>query len=201
MNDPRLRQALGEWRQNRRLRLGAMAILLILGVQVAVSLSGRREATIGQYEQDALLLARIEQASRDDAWPARAAEVEARLTEVRESLPTARSDGLAQAELQAWLAGLAAGAGLQDVTIRVETSLAVPDQPGLWQVIARLDANVAPGRISALARTLATAPWVVAERIEIKSGTNSRVSLVVRGYFRQDEAGVAETTPLEGTMQ
>lgn len=188
MTDPRIAQVVGEWRQNRRLRIGAMVVLLILGTQVALTLSTRRAGVAAEYARDAELLQRLAQASDEAAWPARADEAEARLAELRGTLPPARSDGLAQAELQAWLSGLASDAMLENALIRVETSLEVPDQPGIWQVIAKLDANVDPARVAAVARALAAAPWVRTERLEIQSGRQTRLSLVVRGYYRQDDS-------------
>lgn len=188
MTDPRLAQAVGEWRQNRRLRIGAMVVLLILGLQLALALSGGRAETAAQHARDSDLLERLAQASDEAAWPARADEAESRLQALRGTLPPARSDGLAQAELQAWLSELGDASRLQDALIRVETSLEVPDQPGIWQVIARLDANIDPAQVAVLVRALAAAPWVRTERLEIQSGRQTRVSLVVRGYYRQDES-------------
>ena len=121
---------------------------------------------------------------------------EAKRAEMRQSIPTARSDGLAQAEMQAWLSDLAAFAGLREPRIRVETSLAVPGQDDMWQVLARLDASVPEGRTQVLVRALTAAlPWVATERLELQTGSASRVSLVVRGYFRQADQGDAEAPP------
>lgn len=193
MTHPQLQRLAQEWRQSRRLRLGALAILLILGAHAALTLSDRRQAQVEQYRRDAELLGRLEDASRESAWPKRAQAAEAMLASVRHSIPAARSDGLAQAEMQAWLTDLAAFAGLAQPRVRIETSLAVPGQDAMWQVLARLDANVPEGRMPVLVRALSAAlPWVKTERLEIQAGSDTRVSLVVRGYFRQaDEADAA----------
>lgn len=188
MMDPRFAQVVGEWRQNRRLRVGAMLAILILCANLALSLSGKRAEASVQFARDADLLERLAQASSEAAWPQRASEAESRLAELRESLPPARSDGLAQAELQAWLTDLASDAMVANALVRVETSLEVPDQPGIWQVIARLDGNIEPARVHGLVRALSVAPWIRTERLEIQSGRQTRVSLVVRGYYRHDES-------------
>jgi hypothetical protein len=186
---PQLQRLVQEWRQSRRLRLGALAILLILGTHVVLTLSDQRHARVEQYQRDTELLGRLEEASRESAWPARAKAAEAMLAVDRHSIPAARSDGLAQAEMQAWLTDLASFAGLARPQVRVETSLAVPGQAGMWQVLARLDGNVPEGRMPILVRALSSAlPWVRTERLEIQAGTDTRVSLVVRGYFRQADA-------------
>ena len=196
MSDPRIERIVREWRQSRRLRIGALVIVLVLGAHLILTLSDHRKERVEQYQRDAELLGRLQEASRESAWPERADSAEATLAEVRQSIPTARSDGLAQAEMQAWLSDLAAFAGLREPRIRVETSLAVPGQEGMWQVLARLDANVPEGRAQVLVRALTSAlPWVSTERLELQSGSASRVSLVVRGYFRQAAEGDAEAPP------
>ncbi|MDQ2702907.1 MAG: hypothetical protein M3Y70_08905 [Pseudomonadota bacterium] len=196
MNDPRIERIVQEWRQSRRLRIGALVVVLVLGAHLALTLSDHRKARAARYQGDAELLGRLEEASRESAWPERAQAAEAELAVVRNSIPSARSDGLAQAEMQAWLTDLAAFAGLRESRVRVETSLAVPGQEGMWQVLARLDATVPAGRVPTLARALTSAlPWVATERLELQAGSANRVSLVVRGYFRQAAEGDAEAPP------
>ncbi len=196
MTHPQLRQLAAQWRANRRLRYGALAILLILGTQLALSLMDRRTATETQYARDDALFARLQEASTESAWPRRAAAAEKALADMRHSIPPARSDGLAQAEMQAWLTDLAAHAGLASPTVRVESSLAVPGQPDVWQVLARLDADASPASLPVLVRTLSMArPWVATERLAVQSGSSMRVSLVVRGYFRPGDALDATEPP------
>jgi len=189
MSHPQWRRIVAEWRQNRRLRFGAMLIVFVAGLHLVLSLSDQRTAGEAQFMRDAELLSSLEEASRESAWLGRAAEATSRLDAVRGSIPQARSDGLAQAELQAWLTELAATTGLADPRVRVETSLAVPGEAGIWQVLARLDANVPEGAAPALLRALAQGlPWIRAERLELKAGRETRLSVVVRGYYRQEDA-------------
>lgn len=196
MTDPRVQRIVGEWRRSRRLRIGALAIVLVLGAHAALSLSDMRAARETQYARDAELLGRLEEASRESAWPARASAAESRLAATRHLIPPARSDGLAQAELQAWLTDLAAYAGLAEANVRVETSLAVPGQPGLWQVLARLDASAPPAALPVFVRALGSAmPWVRTERLDIAGITDYRISVVVRGYFRAADATDGKSPP------
>lgn len=192
-----LERVRAEWRASRRLRLGVLAAVLFLGAHAILSLSDHRKTGVEAYARDEALFERLQEASRERQWPSRAEAAEARLAEVLHSVPPARSDGLAQAELQAWLTDLAAHADMTQANVRVETSLPVPGQDGMWQVLARLDGNLAEARIRDLVRALAAArPWVQTERLELQAGQQPRASLVVRGYFRAaDELDASQPPP------
>lgn len=184
-----------EWRQNRRLRLATLVVVLILGLHAVLGLSDRRQALAREYARDTELLARLEAVSRERAWPTRARAAEGLLAAVRKSVPAARSPGLAQAEVQAWLTEQATQAGLQGPRVRVEDTVDVPGHPDMWQVLARLDANVpaGPESLKGFLRVLAEAlPWVQAERLEITEAMPTRVGLVVRAYYRKATEAEAE---------
>lgn len=188
MNQPGLERLRAEWRQNRRLRLGALAILAIVGMQLVLMLSDARVRRIEQYQRDARLLARLEEASGESAWTGRAKAADAVLAQMRASIPVASSEGLAQAELQAWLSDLAVFAGIGNPVVRVETALVVEGHPELWQVLARLEGDMSESQAPLLMRTLSAAlPWYQTERLQVQSGITPRVSLVMRGYFRKGD--------------
>jgi len=196
MSDPRLQRIVDEWRSNRRLRLGALAILLILGTHFVLVLSDARRTREMQYARDAELLGRLEEASGESAWPKRAKDAEQALDGLRRSMPASRSDGLAQAEMQAWLTDLAAYAGVASPSVRVENSIAVPGQPGMWQVLARLDGVASTASLPVLARALALSrPWVRTEHLEMATGNSPRVAVIVRGYYRAADARDAKAPP------
>lgn len=185
----RWEQVRQEWRQNRRFRLGLLVVLLVLGLQMVLMLSDRQQVLADDYEREAALLDRLAEASRESAWPERADQAEATLAAARDSVPQVSSAGLAQAELQAWLSGQAASGGLQDARVRAESTLDVPGQAELWQVIARLDAVVPPGRLEGFLRALSTGlPWIQAERLEVTEGRDTRLGLIVRAYYRKPAA-------------
>lgn len=187
-------QARQQWRQSRRLRIGALVVGVFLGLHLILGLSDRQRALSETYGQQATMLARLGEASRESAWPQRAVQAEAALAATRESVPEVSSAGLAQAELQAWLTGQAATAGLGAPQVRAEATLDVPGQPELWQVIARLDATVPAGRLEGLLRTLSAGlPWIQAERLEVVAGTEMRLGLIVRGYYRKPAPSALKT--------
>lgn len=186
-------QALQQWRASRRLRVGVMAVSLIVGLHLVLGLGDRNRALADEYRQQAGLLERLDEASRESAWPEYAAQAEAALAAERDTIPQVSSAGLAQAELQTWLTAQAAAAALSEPRVRAETTLEVPGHEDLWQVIARLD-GVAPehglqGFVRALSQGL---PWIQVERLEVAEGRSTRVSLIVRGYYRRAEGAAIE---------
>lgn len=183
-----------EWRQSRRLRLGALVVLLILGAHVVLTLSDRQQAMADDYRRDAALLGRLEEASRESAWPERAEQAEAAAEAMRTSIPQAASAGLAQAELQAWLGGQAAVGQLEQARVRAEATLDVPDRPDLWQVVARVEGGVPAGGLERFLQALSSGlPWIQVERLEVTEGRETQLSAIVRGYYRKpDEAPAAD---------
>ncbi|TKS52807.1 hypothetical protein E4582_11240 [Luteimonas yindakuii] len=201
-------RVLSEWRANRRLRLAVLVIVLVAGVHLALSASDRRALKIEEYRRDAELVERLRDASAESAWPARAEEAAQRLAEVHESLPQVASTGLAQAEIQAWLAQQAQAAGLGEPRVRVETTLDVPGHPELWQVLARLDATVSPGGLGSFLHAVAGGlPWIQVERLDISTtAEGQRLVLTARGYYRKpasdaDAAGDTDAAVADASGQ
>lgn len=190
----RLAQLRAEWLRSRRLRLGALVVLVFLGLHLIFALSDDRALRMESYERDAELLAKLEEAGKESAWPARADEAEQALAALRQTVPEVASAGLAQAELQAWLAGRAAQAGLQETRVQAENTLEVPGRPELWQVVARLDGVFTAAGVPRLLQLLDQGlPWIQVERMELSDGRQVRVSLVARAYYRKPAA--EEPTP------
>lgn len=214
MTHPRLQQARQEWRQNRRLRLGTMVVVLVLGVHLVLLLSDRQAAMAERYAQQADMLARLQDASREAAWPERATQAEEALAAERATIPAVPSAGLAQAELQAWLTAQGEAAQLQSARVTAETTLDVPGHPDLWQVIARIDAEVPAGRLEPfLLAASAGLPWIQAEQLDVTEAEPMRMGMIVRGYYQRadadagpdgaegDAAGAASTgAPAPGPM-
>lgn len=195
MKNARIEQMAAEWRQNRRLRLGALVVLVVLGLHFVLGLADGRDADKQAYRRDADLLARLQEAGKESSWPERATEAEAAVVALEATLPEVASAGLAQAELQAWLAGQAAAGGLAESRVRAETTLDVPGHPQLWQVVARLDAQVPAGRMPLFLKGLAGGlPWIQVERVDVSQGRQTQVSLVVRAYYRKPVAGEETST-------
>jgi hypothetical protein len=178
---------LSQWRANRRLRIAVGLALLVAVLHAAVALSEARGQRIERYLDDRTLLGRLEGAAADDAWTARATEARDALAAMEGTMASAAGAGEAQAELQAMLAGMATTAGLDQPRVRSEAAIDVEDVPGLWQVVARLDASASPAGVEGLLRELAQRPWLRVERIEVRDGTPAPMQLIVRAYLRKAE--------------
>ncbi len=193
-------QGLAEWRSNRRLRLAALLALAVAGGQVLIHLSESRAGLAQEYRREAALLERLVEASRDEAWPARAVEAEAQLEAMRQSVPEMSSSGLAQAELQTWITGLAQRNGLPAPRVRVETTIDVPGHPELWQVLARLDVEGTDASLAPVLEALAAArPWIQTDLIDIQrtsAGSGGvRLGLVARAYYRRPSEADGDAAP------
>lgn len=183
-------RARDEWRASRRLRIAGLVALAFVAFHLLAALERAREASADQYRNDMELQARLEGMRGQKAWQGRATRAQAALETMRERMPEVTGAGLAQAELQSWLGDLSTQSALTESRIRVEDAIDVPDHPDLWQVVARLDAQVPQYGDAALLRALSTGlPWIQVERLEIGEGTPARLGLVVRGYYRRAVPG------------
>lgn len=182
-----LDDALAQWRQSRRLRLAVLAGLLAIGFHLVFAVADHRATIAAGYQRDAQLLARLESASRDDAWPQRAEEVGQALAAVQAEVPGVQSGGLAQAELQAWLTEQANQSGLTQPRVRAENAIDVPGRPELWQVVARMDAQATPASVATFLQAMsASLPWVHVERLEVRETRGGvQLTMIARAYYRR----------------
>ncbi|HAI58559.1 MAG TPA: hypothetical protein DCM32_01595 [Xanthomonadaceae bacterium] len=176
-----------QWQANRRLRIAVGLAALFGLLHLAFALSDARSARIEAYLTDRALLERLEGAAADAEWVGRATEAREALDAMEATMAAAVGAGEAQAELQALLDGLATGAGIAGSRVRSEAAVPIEGLPGVWQVVARLDASASPTAIEALLHELAGRPWLRVERIEIRDGNPGPIQLVVRAYLRQQE--------------
>ena len=180
---------LAQWQANRRLRIAVGVVLLVLLAHGALALSDSRAEGITAYQADRALLLRLQGAAADAGWAERAAQAEEALDAMEGRLMTAEGAGEAQAELQAQLTALANAAGIADARVRSEAALPVDGLPGLWLVVARLDAQTPSPQVEGLLAALAAQPWLRVERIEVRDGQPAQLQLFVRAYVRDAAAG------------
>lgn len=180
-----------EWRANSRLRVAAMVVIAFTALHLLLAMEDRRQALATRYTSDLELQARMEGLRGGEAWFERARQAESALQELQARVPEVNGPGLAKAELQAWLTQLAAIHSLSNSSVRIEEALEVEGQPDLWKVLGRLEGVLPAYGEGAFLRALSEAmPWIQVERIEIHDGSSpSRVTLVVRAYYRRGVAG------------
>lgn len=198
---PALRKLGADWNSNQRLRLAVMIVIAVLSANVFMAMQRRAAASEAAYLKDLKLSASMKAMSDDPVWVARAQQAQQQLDDLQQGLPEVGSAGLAQAEMQAWLTKLLKDAGLSEAQVKVEDVLEVPGQPGLLQVMGRVDARIVPFGHEVLMQALTGAlPWIQVERIEIAEGSHIRLSLVVRGYYRKSAVTRVEVTDSEGSI-
>lgn len=173
-----------QWHANRRLRIaiGLAAVFALL--HLAMSRSDAIDEQVTSYRTDRALLARLEGAAADEAWPQRAEDAEAALADLEAQIKAVAGNGEAQAELQALLSGVAATAGIGQPAVRTEGAVAVEGLPGVIEVSGRLAGATTAASTQALLAELAARPWVRVERVDVRDGGPGDVQMIVRGYFR-----------------
>ncbi len=187
MSEPRgLRQLRDQWRSTPRLRYGVMVIMAILGMQGLFMLSDRVRERVATHAADMEMLSRLEGLRKETGWPERAEKMQEMLAAVTDRIPAVAGKGMAQAESQAWLASLAADQALTEPRVKVEDTVDVEGYPDMWQVISRLEGKLPDHGQEAFLRALAEAmPWVQTERIEVSEGSNPRIVVTLRSYYRK----------------
>lgn len=189
------RSVAAQFTADARLRRGVwlcLAILLFYGVLVQ---SERLGEARGDHAAAAGLLDRAEASLRRRDWPELLSAERETHRDIRSEFWQAETEGVAQAELQAALAGLFADFGLRDLRIRSGASRRVPGLSDVLRVQTRLDALYRPGTEHRMVHALAAHPGrLIVDRLDLvrRSPGDSYLALVVSSYFvgiETDEAG------------
>ena len=171
---------------NARLRWGVWLILGIVLVYWALVQSDRLAAARDEYAADTGRLMKAESLLERRDWPEL---LEAERKTHRELIATfwqAETEGLAQAKLQAALAGMIEDLDLSDVSVHSGTSQPMPDLPGIWRVQTRLDADYRPGVELQVLHAVATHPKkLVVDSLDLyrRKRQDSRLALSLSAYF------------------
>lgn len=196
MTTPALENMAAQWRDNHRLRMAVLVALVVLALHLLDGLGRHRETAMQAQASDARLGQRLAQLAAQPEWRARAKQAEDELDVLRREMRVVSSNGQAQAEVQAWLTDFAKAQTIAEPTVKVQEVLDVPGHPGLVQVLARLDGQLAAFSQRALAKRLAAAlPWVQVERLEIGDQEVAKVSMVVRAYYRRAPGAMTPDAP------
>ena len=172
-----------ELANNARLRVGVWLLVGLVLVYVVVVQTQRLREVHSAYAQEARQLQAVEAALSRKDWPD-LLQTERRIhDELAAHFWKAGSEGLAQAQLQAALDGLAGRLQLQRPRIRSGLSEAVLDLPGICRVQVELNTEFQRGGELRLVHALATADRkLVADRL-VMARRSSRVVATLSAYF------------------
>jgi len=184
------RQLLGELRTNRRAALGLLLIAALVAGYGLTLLRGAADRALADYRNEAALLQRVEAVAAEHDWPQREAASAALRARLEQRLWTADSEGLAQADLQAWVSGVGREAGLPLFDIRTEAAK-IPNLPAdLRQITATITAQPSEAALVDFLERLDRAPHLTAvSRLHVRQQPGPMLELVLTGFARIAAAG------------
>jgi len=174
-----------ELRGNRRAQAGLLVIAVLAAGYGFALLRGATARIEAGYQHDAQTLARIATIEKERDWPARGAASSALLAALDQRLWLAESEGIAQANLQEWIAGVGREIGLPVFDIRIEAAAPKNLPPGLRQITATITAQPSETAVIALLERLQQAPHLtVVARLHVRQQPSPMLELVLVGYAR-----------------
>ena len=190
-----LRPAAAELAGNPRLRFGVWLIVGILLFWCILVQSDRVAAVHDEYVVEAGQLAKARSLAERQDWQERLRLERETYRRLETALWEARTEGLAQAKLQAALNEVVDGLELENLNIRSGVSQPVPDVPGVWRVQTRLDAAYRSGVELRMLHALATHPKrMIVDRLDLRrrSRRDSWMTLMLSAYFTGVEVEPAQ---------
>jgi hypothetical protein len=179
------RRVWAETASNRRARIGLILIAALVGVCGLVTLHRATAGRIAVYKQESAELARIVQIARQREWPQHAEESAKLRTALEDRLWTAESAGVAQADLQAWIAEVGREIGMPIFDIRVEATRIKNLAPDLRQITATITGQPSEAAVIGLLERVARAPHLIVEsRLHVRQQPSPVLELVLVGYAR-----------------
>ena len=172
-----------EFEANARMRLGVWAIVAVVLFYLALVQSDRVADAYGDFTAETSRLARAEGLLQREDWP-QLLEAERSANQALEgAFWQADTQGLAQAQLQAALAGIAGRLELRQERIQPGLVQPVPDVPGVWRVQAQFSASHDSGAQLKVLHALATHPKkLVIDRLDMVRG-RARLVVLLSAYF------------------
>lgn len=172
-----------EFAVNARLRAGVWVVVVVLLFYLALVQSDRVTVAFDGYAAEAGRLARADALLQRQDWPQLLEAEQAANQALEGAFWQADTQGLAQAQLQAALAGIASSLELRNVRIQPGVTQPVPDVPGVWRVQAQFSASHDSGAQLHALHVLATHPKkLLIDRIEMVRG-RARLVIILSAYF------------------
>ena len=181
-----LRPLAAELAGNARLRWGVWLIAAIVLVWCLLAQSDRVAAVHDAYAGEVAHLAKARSVAERQDWHERLDAERETYRRLEAAFWEAKTEGLAQAKLQAALNGVVDGLQLHNSRVRSGVSQPVPDLPGIWRVQTRLDAAYRPGVELRLLHRLATHPKkMIVDRLELRrrDRNDAYLTLILSAHF------------------
>jgi hypothetical protein len=196
-----------ELRTNRRAMAGLLVIVLLV---VGDGLFLLRDATMAAraaYARELVRLQRVTAVAQERDWPQRAAASAAIRGQLEERLWIAESDGIARADLQDWVTGVARDIGLTNLQVRIELATPKSLPPDLRQITATITAQPSEAVLIALLERIEQSPHLtVVDRLNVRTQPDPALEMVLVAYARigakiAGKRGSPAMTPLRGEPQ
>jgi len=174
-----------ELRVNRRTMAGLLVILVLIageGFLLLRDATGRAQVA---YAQQLVRLQRVAAIAQEREWPQREAASASLRAAFEARLWTAESDGVARADLQDWITGMARDIALPSIDVRIEATAPKSLPPELRRISATMTAQPSETALIALLDRVARAPHLlVVDRLDLKQQPNPYLELVLTSYAR-----------------
>ena len=196
-----------ELRTNRRALAGLMLVILLV---VGDGLFLLHDATMAKrtaYARELVRLQRVAAVAQERDWPQRAAASAAIRGQIEERLWIAESDGVARADLQDWVTGVARDIGLANLQVRIELATPKSLPPDLRQITATITAQPSEAVLIALLERIEQAPHlIVVDRLNVRQQPDPSLEMVLVAYARigakiAGKRGSPALTPAPGEPQ
>lgn len=176
---------LAEWRRNLRLRLGVLALAVILAGYAALVLNDELKPLRAEHQRLRQQLAGVRTLAEQRFWEERLNAARTLRVQLEGRLWQAESRGLANADVQNWVNAQLKAAKIVATRIQVEPARELVDHPGLWEVTARIEGPLTLANLRELLRGLEGDPRLtVIERLEAQ-GSPPRFALGLKAYFQK----------------
>ncbi|MCC6135403.1 MAG: hypothetical protein IT491_08500 [Gammaproteobacteria bacterium] len=177
--------AIDEWRRNLRLRLGVLALVVILAGYGLLALADQLKPLRAEHQRLRQQLVNVRNLAEQRFWEDRLTAARALRVQMESRLWRADSRGLANADVQNWINAQLKTAQITPTRVQVEPARELTDHPGLWEVTARLDAPLALENLRELLRLIeGDSRLTVVERLEALPGNPPRFLLGMKAYFQ-----------------
>jgi hypothetical protein len=175
----------GELRTNRRAVFGVLLIAALLAGYGLVVLHDAALASGVAYRSELANLERMKAIATERDWPARAEASGKARAAFEARLWPAESEGIARADLQAWIGTVGREIGLQNLDIRIELAKPKELPDDLRQITATITGRPDEAALTRLLERIDRAPrLVVVDRLNVKEQPAPMLEMVLVGYAR-----------------